>query len=383
METKGLFLIGAVLIGGYLAITTLKDVDLAGVVVDAPGGLKVANNTPRKADSVPEDFLKETPYWVNAEGPVAAHETRPAVFVTDAIPGWRPADKREVVGTIQLINPSRNCSMPAPVVGARVANLFVRHPRQEAGLWSFAEAEVLKSVRKWYDGIRNSEAGKSPRLPGPTASHEFKVHDVAVTETDRPVHLVLRNAAAGNVLYNIHLAPGARVAGVSMLGGEANAVANLPRGTPVAAMDDATLRACGATQVFARSVNFVLEAGIKADKLTGEREEKARAEAAAKIAGFNDWFEAQFGINADETLFGLAFGNVSLVGPMPTDPDQAPAYAPLADAYVVAQTERFFKVAGLHEWPKAYMAEVQQAGTMLAGGDPLTVVKPEFYTTEW
>jgi len=64
---------------------------------------------------------------------------------------------------------------------------------------------------------------------------------------------------------------------------------------------------------------------------------------------------------------------------VPDDPSKdGPRYAPLAGAYVVAQTEQYFKAAGRHDWPDAYQADVVATATQLAGGDPREVVKPKY-----
>jgi len=380
METKGLFMIGAVLVGGYLVIGALKDMDAAapsgsgGLVSLSSRGLGHAEQT--RAEGAAESYIVARNWGEVAEGPIANHDGSRAVFIGDAIPDWRPADADEVADTIQLLNIARGCTMPAPAAGARVVNLMVEHPETKAGLWSYDEADLLKGVRKWFRNIRGHE---DARLPGPMASHEFRVHDIAITETDQPVHLVLQNLAAGNILYNLHLAPGARVSGVSMLGGAANAVANIAPGVPVAAMDRATLRGCGAAQARTVRLEADIAKRLRDHQLRESEVEAGRAEAAARVSAFNDWFDAQFGIRSEDTLVGMSYAEVSLIGPVPDDPSKdGPRYAPLAGAYVVAQTEQYFKAAGRHDWPDAYQADVVATATQLAGGDPREVVKPKY-----
>jgi hypothetical protein len=386
MDPKGLMMIGAVLVGGFFALTTLKDVEAH---LPGPAAITALSTSPlgrdgqTRAAGVAADYLVERTWGVNAEGPVATHDRSAAVFIGDAIHDWRPADADEVVARVQMLREPTDCKMPAPAAGARVVNLTVEHPSTKSGLYSFTEADLLESVETWYDRIRSSE--ETPRVPGPASSHEYRVHDIAVTETAAPVHLVLRNLAASNVLYNIHLAPGAVVAGVSMLGGDANAVAGLAPGVPVAVMTLWTLAACGVAMRDALRGAAGIEAKIRDYTLRTEDEiVAARTALAAGVAAHDAWFRAQFGVPSTQARIGLSFAEVSLIGPVPADPSTgAPVYHPLTGANVLAQAQEYFKVEGLHAWPESYREEVTRMGALLAGGDPHQIVRPAYMAKEF
>jgi len=229
MDPKGLMMIGAVLVGGFFALTTLKDAE---ALLPGPAALTALSSNPLGRDGqtrgpgVATDYLVERAWGVIAEGPVAAHDRSAAVFIGDAIRDWRPADDHEVVARVQMLLDRTDCTMPAPAAGARVVNLAVEYPSTKSGLYSFTEADLLESIEIWFDRIRSTE--ETPRVPGPAASHAYRVHDIAVTETAAPVHLVVQNLAAGNVLYNIHLAPRAVVSGPSSQGRRLRAVVSGP-----------------------------------------------------------------------------------------------------------------------------------------------------------
>lgn len=386
MDPKGLMMIGAVMVGGFYALTTLKDVEAH---LPGPAALTALSTRPLGRDSqtraagVATDYLVQRTWGVIAEGPVAAHDRSAAVFIGDAISGWRPADDDEVVARVQMLREPTDCTMPVPAAGARVVNLAVEHPSTKSGLYSFTEADLLESVETWFDRIRYTE--ETPRVPGPASSHEYRVHDIAVTETAAPLHLVVQNLAPSNVLYNIHLAPGAVLSGVSMLGGDANAVAGLAAGVPVAVMTRKTLAACGVTMRDAVRGEAGIEAMIRDHKLRTEEEiAAARTELAAAVAAYDAWFRAQFGVPAKEARIGLSFAEVSLIGPVPADPSTgAPVYLPITGANVLAQAQDYFKVEGLHAWPEAYRAEVTRMGALLAGGDPHEIVRPVHMAKEF
>lgn len=378
MDPKGLLMIGGVLVGGYLALSTMKDMKAelpAPQLATALGSRPLNADSRTRAEGNPADYLVERSWGYNAEGPIANHDLSRAVFIEDAIKGWRPAYDDEVVARVQMLETRKDCSMPAPASGARVVNLLIEHPRTKSGLYSFSEAEVLESVDDWLASIRRKE---TPDTPGPVASHEYRVHDIAVTATDAPVYFVFQTFTSGNVLYNFHLGPGASVAGVAMIGSNANAVANLPDNVPVAVMTHAALKACGVPIRDAVRGEAGIQSRIRDLKMSGEEEiAAARAELAQGVATYESWFQAQFGIPAAEGRFGHSFAEVSLIGPVPADPALRPAYAPLQGASVVAQAEEYFKIEGLHSWPEAYREEVTRMGTVIAGGDPLLVARPQ------
>lgn len=386
MESKGLLMIGAVLVGGFFALTTLKDmsVDVPAAAATSLTGKPLRSDRETRAEGAPADYLVERAWGTIAEGPVASHDRSRAVFIGDAFADWRPADEDEVVGKIQLILNRIDCTMTPPEAGAYVVNLRVEHSETKSGLYTFGEAELREGVKNWFRDIQWAREGEPAELPGPRKSHEFRVHDIAVTETTRPVHLVLQNPTSSNILYNFHLAPGARVSGVSMLGAEANAAANLPEGVPVEVMNTATLSACGTPLVDRARGEGGIERRIRDHQLRGEDDiAEARAKLEADLEAFNGWFEALFGKRSDESLKGLSYAEASLIGPASADPAGGVAYRALAGAYVVAQTDAYFKVAGLHAWPGAFKEEVRRLGTELAGGDPLTIVRPARMTREY
>ena len=387
MDPRGLMVIGAVLVGGFVVLTTLKDTE---VTLPVPGPVAALGSRPldhasqTRAAGVAADYLVQRDWGVIAEGPVAAHDRSAAVFIGDAIRDWRPAGDQEVVARVQMLSEQRDCAMPAPVSGALVVNLAVEHPATKSGLYSFSQAELLEGVEAWYHSIRHTDSEKTPRVPGPKSSHEYRVHDIAVTETAAPVHVVVQNLNAGNVLYNLHLAPGATLAGVSMLGGDANGVANLPEGVPVAAITRTALVDCGVPMRDAVRGEAGIKARIRDHKLRGDDEiANARAKLAEEVAGYDAWFRTQFGVPAVDGRVGLSYAEVSLIGPVPADPGARPAYRPLEGADLTVQAEDYLKVEGLHDWPAAYREEVTRMGTLLAGGDPLLVVRPEYMTKEY
>ncbi|GKY89074.1 hypothetical protein STA1M1_29430 [Sinisalibacter aestuarii] len=378
-------MIGAVLVGGFVGLTALRDAEARLPVLHGapialagrPAGLQT------RAAGRAEEYVVARALNDQAGGPIATHDSSPAVFIDEAIRDWRPANKREVVGQVQLLLNRTGCTLSAPAEGARLVNLMVEHSDTLVGLYSFTDQEVQQAVDDWFRDIKYGNRAPGDALPM-RYSHEFHLHDIAVTDTRTPLHMVLQNPGPGNYVYNFHLAPGVEIAGVSMLGGDANAVANLPETVPVEVMDRATLEACGTGVTDPGRVEIQLTHRRNNGHLSEEDEQAIRDEWRLKVQTFEDWFVRQFGVGSDTTRIGLSYAEVSLIGPVWREGELTGVpYRPFAGAHLVAQTEAHFAVTGLHDWPAAFNDEVRRLGARMAGGNPADVLLPRYFAREF
>lgn len=388
MELKGLLLSGAALILGWFAINAMESQKMhlpmtssafAGMATES----RSAKASATRGKGMPQDFVQSGYSGVHASGPIFVHDRSKAVFIADAVADWRPAREADAFGQIQLLNPVAGCDMPAPAQGARLVNLFVDGTGMKAGMYSFTESEVIDSVEDWLANIRR---GTPKDIALWDKDPQFYVYDIVVSETAAPVHLVLQSRTEGvmqskpqSLLFNLHLAEGVQISGVSILGGRANAVANIPKGVPVAVMPDDALLLCDLRIVDLDVGERLIKKKAANDSMFDE-DEKAEAwdKLVGEIEAYNHWFQRQFGVRSDETVVGLNLARGALVGPVASTPEAAVKYSPLAGAYVVAQALDYLKVTGLHDWPAAYKDEVVKMATAAAGGDPAELARPKF-----
>lgn len=393
MELKGLLMIGAVLIGGFFALSGLKggkiDFPVASASsVNLSGPTRAQRDKATRAQGAAEDHVIKGYSGEVASGPIFAHDRSKAVFIADALQDWRPASEREVFGKVQLIAPVKGCDMPAPAAGSRVVNFFVNSHNQEVGMYSFSQSEVVSSAKKWLANIRRGEAENVPRW---RVSPQFHAFDVVVTETREPVHLVLQSRTEGvmqslaqSLVFNLHLAEGAQVSGVSIIGGRANAVANIDPSVPIAVMPDDALERCGIVMATRDVGDRLIKKDQRDGKLSRDKDLKqARRALLQKVEAYNIWFAQQFGKRSDATVYGVNLARGALAGPVPKTPEQAVPYRPLTGAYIAAQTLDHIKVAGLHKWPDAYQDEVVKLTTWAAGGNPVAISRPRFQIMEF
>ncbi|WP_068114611.1 hypothetical protein [Tropicimonas marinistellae] len=191
-----------------------------------------------------------------APAQLAATERRGKVPISDVIANYHRPLMSEVPGQIRTAEPAEDCRFRAPMSGSRVVGVSSNETAFKAPFYAFKEAELdLLLARQTAAPERVAETSTGtvgvnrgfPTAVLETASvaapFRYSVMDVVVTDTVVPVHLVLQ-ADHGRVLWNVHLARGAKVSGVSLLGGHLPAVANLPPRVPVQAMDNDAIAAC-------------------------------------------------------------------------------------------------------------------------------------------
>jgi hypothetical protein len=174
----------------------------------------------------------------------------------------------------------------------------------------------------------------------------------------------------GHRIWNLHLAPGARVERVVLLGGDHAGVANLDPVVPVEVISAKGLAECGVTPAYPLNAGHrffeVLSNG------SGSTKEEAEANFAlmqASTAAWNTWFRDSFGIMADETRAGFDEGMVSVVGPVPAEGQLKAVYAPVEGARIRMTQDQYFEIRGQSPPTESFAGRVEAIATRFAFGD--------------
>ena len=197
--------------------------------------------------------------------------------------------------------------------------------------------DVTKAARKVIETYKNVGDTYLKVLPG---RYELDGFDIAISDTDFPLHLVLQSSTA--TLWNIHLMPGARVTGVSILGsGATSAVAGLPPETRIEVIDSETLKDCRQShQAFRATRDARLEAEARKAFDEGNYALYERLKRRPKSDAYRRWFRSQFGHHQDDIRIGYRRGEVALIGPLPTSKETLVPYQPLSEKVVRVFTEK-------------------------------------------
>ncbi len=317
----------------------------------------------RSGDS-PSDYLDDLPEGLVANGPIAAAKGNVPVFIAEVIASHKPPDPRDIPTEITTIRPIMGCRLTPPLDGTLLGHVVAGQNAHQLGLSTYNDGDLAASVQAFVDAYRIADA---PDLAAPSVPEglAFQSYDVVVTETAVPAYLVLQTGS-GNRIWNIHVAPGARVERVVLLGGGQVGVANLDPVVPVEVILDSGLLACGIAPAHALNPAHAMTAAA----LSGTVGAAARlAEHGVAVDAYGLWFRDTFGVLAEPSRAGFDVGTISVVGPVPDPKEPLAVFAPIAQSKVRTTQDSFFEIAGQVADGEDFAARVRAIATSFAFGD--------------
>ncbi|MFN4192556.1 MAG: hypothetical protein ACK4GM_03245 [Tabrizicola sp.] len=313
----------------------------------------------------PEDLLSDGPDGLEARGPIAALAGNRPVLIADVLNGHKTRIAKDIPAEVTTIRPISGCRPTPPTPEALVGHVTAGKSGLETALLTYGDAELADAVQIFVNGYRQTGSV----TVSAQSELAYEAYDVAVTETARPVYLVLLNFH-GNQIWNIHLAEGARVERVVLLGGDQAGVANLDPVVPVEVMPAEVLAACGLAPA------YPLNPGHRFFEVLTSGPESYRQEAEVKYAAmqeatlaWNIWFRDTFGVSAEETRAGFDEGMVSVVGPVPGEAGPLAIYAPIQGARIRTTQDTYFEIRGQGDAANSFAGRVKAIATSFAFGD--------------
>lgn len=271
--------------------------------------------------------------WVGDETVIATENGMPAYRLQ--VFGKAPLNAlADVPGSVTRLPVLADCAgLAAPVPGAHVA--FVQGAASTwAGLISPDDTILRREVARLLSDLRYpGRAGRGVGVDAFRAMTYF-AFDVAVNVTDAPVHLVLSGETAQPRLWNLQLAPGVRLARVTLLGGGRDGVAHLPPGVAVEVLPRAAMEACGARERYPYSELGLVHQSRAMGVIAADEYEHLVADADAAYADWAGWFAPRFGAEPLALRVGFDEGTGVLIGPVPATAEARIAWASLAGAPV-------------------------------------------------
>lgn len=313
-----------------------------------------------KAGAVAADFLVDGPEGLQATGPIAASAGNVPVFISDVLSGHETNVERAFPAAITTIRPILGCLLTPPMEGSFVGYATGSGTALPMALVSYSDADLAMGVVDFVDRYRK----RGIAAPVPGDAYAFHAQDIVVTETGAPVYLVLENTG-GNRIWNIHLAEGARVERVVLLGGAQSGVGNLDPVVPVEVILDDGLAGCGIRPA------QPLNRGHALLQTASDAEATLIAEAAA---AYDIWFRDSFGVTASESRVGFDGGSVALIGPLPGAAGPKVRYATITGADIRTTQDTYFEIVGQVAEGQDYGSRVMDLATGFAFGD-LTILR--------
>lgn len=253
-----------------------------------------------------------------------------------------------------------SCRFRPPNQGEHIGNVHVGGGAMHGPIYTWTQQDVMERAKILIANAQRPDDDRrkfrDDRRVLDAKGDSFRVVDVVVTETSKPVYLVLQNEF-GKILWNLHLAEGAQLSHVVALGVNEIAIANLDPGVEVDMVTAATLKSCGVRpwRKMADHWRFVRNA-----KETPEVHEEAVARNRAAYRSYDRWFKRTFGIQSEEQLVGVERSTHVLVGPLPQDLDKRVPFRPLGGAQVIMTPVQNIAVSDEAGYQKKAMPPIRQ-----------------------
>lgn len=365
-----MLIVGAVMLGAVLLVSlgprTFEGILPAPILEALEGGMMGGfDRMGGRTGTVPADFLDDDPDGLKAMGPIAAMAGNRPVFISDVITGYTTRIGSDVPAEVTTIRPISGCRLTPPLDGTRVGHVTAGQTGLDLPILTYNDSDLAAAVQIFVNLYRDSGMARI----APPAELAYDVQDVAVTETRTPVYLVLESSTR-NRIWNIHLAPGARVERVILLGGTHSGVANLDPVVPVEVLPGAALAACGVTPAYPLNPGHrffeVLAGGPGSYKAEAETKFAAMQDA---IAAYNTWFRDSFGVMADETRAGFPGSPLSVVGPQPGAEEPKAIYSPIKGSRIKMTQDTYVEIRGQLAAGEDFAGRVRAIATSFAFGD--------------
>jgi len=278
-------------------------------------------NDDARPDGFPESRVYDGNYGATYKRPAVATEQREkSYWAQDIADGYASPRESDAPARLVAASLSGGCTLPKPSDGAEVVYVEIYAGYDDAPLF-FVKHDDIKEVRRYIEATHSR-----PDLERMVKVNAAKQVDVFVTETEKPVYLVL--AAYDQTIWSLQIADGVELDGIAVLGYEPQALAHAPANVRVAyaVYDKSPQQRCMAMPQ--RPVNGTWKALEKAQKQRSESGFKRTInEARENRSRFWNWLSTRVG-RPDRSIDAYLTSHV-LVGPQPSARMQ---YRPLAGA---------------------------------------------------
>jgi hypothetical protein len=317
----------------------------------------------RSGDS-PADFLDDDTDGLQAKGPIAAAAGNEPVFIKDVISGYTTRAGSDTPAEITTIRQIMGCRPTPPQAGSTVAHVRAGASKIDLAMSTYNDSHLAAAVQQLVNAYRSSGTTALLNLSGPS----YQAYDVAVTETAAPIYLVLETGP-GLRMWNLHLAPGARIERVVLLGGSQAGIANLDPVVPVEVILDDGLQSCGIQPAYALNQGAMFFQSVELGVISDEEAETRLAQINDRVAAYDTWFRDTFGIEASTSRIGFDQGTLSVVGPVPAAEEPKAVYASIEGAKIRMTQDRFFEIRGQVAEGEDFAARVKAIALTFAFGD--------------
>ena len=293
-----------------------------------------------------------------------------AYWPQQALAGYRETTDADLPSKISLVANVGDCKFERPRAGEVVANVHVGSSAMETPIFAFSRKDLGERTKTWIEAYK--KLGDEAPVPSDATGDTLHAVDVVVTETTKPVYLVLQSEAS-NVLWNVQAAPGVKISHVAVLGSRSTGVANLDPSVPVEFMNQAVLHSCQVAPVRKPADYWLFVQHVKEDGSDYFKDSLEKNQ--QYYRDYSRWFADSFGMGSEIDVIGLDQASQVLVGPLPADREARVPFRPLQGAEVRVAQQDYVMASSKDAYRAKHQQLIRELAEKMAGGDLKSINK--------
>ncbi len=291
---------------------------------------------------------------------VAVGNENLAYWVRDVMAGWSEPTENERPGSIKNIKSISGCDFTKPAADDFVAKVMVDTAVAKTPIFASSLAAINDAAKSYVEDVKKN--GTGALVPDTSAADQLGLVDVVVTDTSKPIYLVL--AHTSGMIFNIHAQDGVKISHIALLGSGPDGVVNAGA-IPVESLNANQMKDCKVLPM-RPPANYWTLVKDSAEKPELQQEVALNKKQAEQ---FSAWFTKNFGVDSESGVYGVAETSHVLVGPVPLDTSLRTKYNAL-DGATVYMTPRDVLFTGSAEtYAEKKKSLIVQQATASVGGD--------------
>lgn len=285
----------------------------------------------------------------------------------DALSFFEPTRIDEVPAEVFTLPDMQGCDFRRPRPDEAIGNVHVSGGTRPTAVLAASRDDVARWALDWVKAQKNGKGDASLTIGVQGAA--LRSIDVVVTETAKPVYLILQSRWGG-VLWNVQKAPEVAIAHIAIIAGGPVGLVNPDSAVPVEILQIWRNPGCAARPVLRPDETW--ELWKRTDQNNQDQTWKEHLD---RYEGYNAFFRSRFGFSSDQGLIGYLEASHVLVGPMPEQYNKVPQVR-LAGARVGVATNDHV-LSGLPEAIAAGAADLIAEVALAATGGRMANLNPE------
>ena len=269
--------------------------------------------------------------------------------------GFRHRQQSETPAELGSLADMTSCQFTKPSDDEVFASVYADRSASNTEVYTYSKDEIASLTKNFITSYRIR--GKNPSLKGVWPKGNMQVIDVFVTETAKPVYLVL--LTDDEVIWSIHKSENAKISRVALLGRYTVGIANLDEAVPIEVLAGENMKRCNVSPTQEAKKHW----GIY------KKSESLLKENAAQHLEFSRWFYDNFGVRTEANNAHAHRVEHFLIGDIPNKLSSRIPYKTLAGVKVRLSKNDNALISNYSDFRKLYAHQVMAFAEKMAGGD--------------